>query len=444
MLKEKTQEENKRNQMQKPAIKASNKPFKNKSSLIKKKGSGSLVSKNSIFLPELNKETSSSSPKSRIMDPAKGKEDRDKTSKDKILSDSLIKKFVKNIFNTTNNYNNKYPKAFSTTNVNTNSTNNLNSATNTNSTNNLNSATNVNTTNTNSKTENTNKEIVNTNKSNILNQIENKTSNTNNDFIAVENSKLSNKNNTFSELKNYSDSHFTSIVKNLITPSTTKVYVNGKEKHVDSTVIKDRIKQQSNVVPMFALGGLVSKPTLGLLGEKGPEMVTPMSGKSALSGKSENMAPSPNNTMIPDAPSPIRTIKSGVSMTTNSLSPMNRQGALNMMQGNNTTNISNSNESSESFSQYNKTLSTTTNVSKAVRQLETKTDKVIESLGSSKKMQDNSDSGSGKSPLANSQGATPQGVGQESGVSEGSAKGAFDRFFRNQTFSIPEWRQRMG
>jgi hypothetical protein len=441
--------------MQKPTIKASNKPFKNKSSLIKKKGSESLVSKNSIFLPELNKNTSSSSPKSRIMDPAKGKEDKDKTSKDKILSDSLIKKFVKNIFNTTNNYNNKYPKAFSTTNVNTNSTNNLNSATNTtNSTNNLNSATNTtNSTNnlnsatntTNSKTENNNKEIVNTNKSNILNQIENKTSNTNNDFIAVENSKLSNKNNTFNGLKNYSDSHFTSIVKNLITPSTTKVYVNGKEKHVDSTVIKERIKQQSNVVPMFALGGLVSKPTLGLLGEKGPEMVTPMSGKSPLSGKGENMAPSPNNTMTPDAPSPVRTIKSSVSTATNSLSPMNRQGAVNMMQGNNTTNISNSNESSESFSQYNKTLSTTTNVSKAVRQLETKTDKVIESLASPKKMQDNSNSGSsGKSPIANSQGATPQGVGQESGVSEGSAKGAFDRFFRNQTFSIPEWRQRMG
>ena len=414
--------------MQKPTIKASNKPFKNKSSLIKKKGSGSLVSKNSIFLPELNKETSNSSPKSRIMDPAKGKEDRDKTSKDKILSDSLIKKFVKNIFNTTNNYNNKYPKAFSTTNVNTNSTNNLNSATNT----------------TNSKTENNNKEIVNTNKSNILNQIENKTSNTNNDFIAVENSKLSNKNNTFNGLKNYSDSHFTSVVKNLITPSTTKVYVNGKEKHVDSTVIKERIKQQSNVVPMFALGGLVSKPTLGLLGEKGPEMVTPMSGESALSGKGGNMAPSPNNTMIPDAPSKVRTIKSAVSTATNSLSPMNRQGAANMMQGNNTTNISNSNESSESFSQYNKTLSTTTNVSKAVRQLETKTDKVIESLASPKKMQDNSNSVSSKSPISNAQGATPQGVGQESGVSEGSAKGAFDRFFNNQTFSIPEWRQRMG
>ena len=428
MSKEKTQEENKRNQMQKPTIKASNKPFKNKSSLIKKKGSGSLVSKNSIFLPELNKETSNSSPKSRIMDPAKGKEDRDKTSKDKILSDSLIKKFVKNIFNTTNNYNNKYPKVFSTTNVNTNSTNNLNSATNT----------------TNSKNENNNKEIVNTNKSNILNQIENKTSNTNNDFIAVENSKLSNKNNTFNGLKNYSDSHFTSVVKNLITPSTTKVYVNGKEKHVDSTVIKERIKQQSNVVPMFALGGLVSKPTLGLLGENGPEMVTPMSGESALSGKGGNMARSPNNTMIPDAPSKVRTIKSAVSMATNSSSPMNRQGAVNMMQGNNTTNISNSNESSESFSQYNKTLSTTTNVSKAVRQLETKTDKVIESLASPKKMQDNSNSVSSKSPISNAQGATPQGVGQESGVSEGSAKGAFDRFFNNQTFSIPEWRQRMG
>ena len=233
-------------------------------------------------------------------------------------------------------------------------------------------------------------------------------------------------------------------MKNLITPSTTKVYVNGKEKHVDSTVIKERIKQQSNVVPMFALGGLVSKPTLGLLGEKGPEMVTPMSGESALSSKGGNMAPSPNNTMIPDAPSKVRTIKSAVSTATNSLSPMNRQGAANMMQGNNTTNISNSNESSESFSQYNKTLSTTTNVSKAVRQLETKTDKVIESLASPKKMQDNSNSVSSKSPISNAQGATPQGVGQESGVSEGSAKGAFDRFFNNQTFSIPEWRQRMG
>jgi hypothetical protein len=49
-----------------------------------------------------------------------------------------------------------------------------------------------------------------------------------------------------------------------------------------------------------------------------------------------------------------------------------------------------------------------------------------------------------QNPMPYAQGATPQGVGQESGVSEGSGKGAFDRFFRNQTFSIPEWRQRMG
>ena len=160
---------------------------------------------------------------------------------------------------------------------------------------------------------------------------------------------------------------------------------------------------------------------------------------------------------ISTKPTPVPTIKSSISMAKNSSismaknssSPMNRQGAANMMQAN-SSNSNNSNNSFESFSQYDKTSSTSTNVSRAVHQLETKTDKVIEQLTSANRMQrkvakdlDASDRVM-QNPMLSAQGASPQGVGQELGVSEGPGKGAFDRFFNNQTFSIPEWRQRMG
>jgi hypothetical protein len=159
------------------------------------------------------------------------------------------------------------------------------------------------------------------------------------------------------------------------------------------SMLIERIKQQSNVVPMFALGGLISKPTLGLLGENGPDnTLTPDAPSTARTITKSSISKAPNSLSPMNRQGAVNMMQgnntSNISNSTvtiatkspNSLSPMNRQGAVNMMQGNNTSNISNSNNSSESFSQYDKTLSTTTNVSKAVHQLETKTDKVIESI----------------------------------------------------------------
>ena len=420
MSKRKTQEENKRNQMHKPTIKASKKPFKNKSSLVKKRETGSLLPRPSIFIPELTEDTSKKRQKTKILDPAKT--EKSDSSKKSLLSEKVIKQFVKNIFNTTKNYNNSYPKAFSETNVRNISNNNTESITN-------------NSSNTNNESNNySTKQIRNKNQNNTLNELENKISNQKNDFITVENSKISS-NNSIQDLKNYNDSHFTSLVRNMIQPESTKVYVNGKEKYVDSTKIKERIKEQAGVVPMFALGGMVTKPTLGLLGEKGPEMVTPMAA-------SRNGADTPSSTtIIPDIPAPAN-----ISNQNFSSSMMNKQSAQNLIQGNNTTNISNSNNiaKTQSFSEYNQTLSSSTNVSNAVRQLESKTDKIIKEIGKPKIDPIKESSAEANNYSTQSPGPGPQAVGQETGVSEGPAKQAFNRFFANQTFSVPEWRQRMG
>jgi hypothetical protein len=470
MLKRKTQEENKRNQMHKPTIKASKKPFKNKSSLVKKRETGSLLPRPSIFIPELTEDTSKKRQKTKILDPAKT--EKSDSSKKSLLSEKVIKQFVKNIFNTTKNYNNSYPKAFSETHIRNISNNNAESITNNSTSNNsrnisnnntesitnnstsnnsiannsrnisnnntesiTNNSTSNNSSNTNNESNNySTKQIRNKNQNNTLNELENKISNQKNDFITVENSKISS-NNSIQDLKNYNDSHFTSLVRNMIQPESTKVYVNGKEKYVDSTKIKERIKEQAGVVPMFALGGMVTKPTLGLLGEKGPEMVTPMAA-------SRNGAGTPSSTtIIPDIPAPAN-----ISNQNFSSSMMNKQSAQNLIQGNNTTNISNSNNiaKTQSFSEYNQTLSSSTNVSNAVRQLESKTDKIIKEIGKPKIDPIKESSAEVNNYSTQSPGPGPQAVGQETGVSEGPAKQAFNRFFANQTFSVPEWRQRMG
>ena len=424
--------------MHKPTIKASKKPFKNKSSLVKKRETGSLLPRPSIFIPELTEDTSKKRQKTKILDPAKT--EKSDSSKKSLLSEKVIKQFVKNIFNTTKNYNNSYPKAFSETHIRNISNNNTESITNNSTSNNSSNTNNTESITNNSRNSNnesnnySTKQIRNKNQNNTLNELENKISNQKNDFITVENSKISS-NNSIQDLKNYNDSHFTSLVRNMIQPESTKVYVNGKEKYVDSTKIKERIKEQAGVVPMFALGGMVTKPTLGLLGEKGPEMVTPMAAPKVAGG-----TPS-STTIIPDSPAPAN-----ISNQNFSSSMMNKQSAQNLIQGNNTTNISNSNNiaKTQSFSEYNQTLSSSTNVSNAVRQLESKTDKIIKEIGKPKIDPIKESSAEANKYTAQSPGAGPQAVGQETGVSEGPAKQAFNRFFANQTFSVPEWRQRMG
>ena len=101
--------------MHKPTIKASKKPFKNKSSLVKKRETGSLLPRSSIFIPELTEDTSKKRQKTKILDPAKT--EKSDSPKKSLLSEKVIKQFVKNIFNTTKNYNNSYPKAFSETHI---------------------------------------------------------------------------------------------------------------------------------------------------------------------------------------------------------------------------------------------------------------------------------------------------------------------------------------
>jgi len=435
--------------MQKPTIKASKKPFKNKSSLLKKRETGTLLPQPTLFLPELKENTSPSKLEQKILDPAST--NKGDASKNSSLNEKIIKQFVKNIFNTTTNYNNSYPKAFSTTNVKNVSNSELNGDTNVKNVSNseLNGDTNVkNVSNSESNDDNSTRQILNNRQNNTLNQLENKFSDKKSEFITVENSKISN-NNSVQDLKNYNDSHFTSLVRNMIQPESTKVYVNGKERHVDSTKIKERIKEQAGVVPMFAMGGMITKPTLGLLGEKGPEMVTPIAAsKSAVGTPSSTTAASKSavgtpssTTMTPDVPSPA-----SISNQSFSSNMINKQSAQNLIQGNNTTNISNSNNiaKTQSFSEYNQTLSNSTNVSTAVKQLETKTDKIIKEIGKPKNEIVRESDVAANQYTAQSPGPGPQAVGQESGVSEGPAKEAFNRFFTNQTFSVPEWRQRMG
>lgn len=407
--------------MQKPTIKASKKPFKNKSSLLKKRETGTLLPQPTLFLPELKENTSSSKLEPKILDPAST--NKGDASKNSQLNEKIIKQFVKNIFNTTTNYNNSYPKAFSTTNVKNVSNSESNGDTNI-----------KNISNSESNDDNSTRQILNNRQNNTLNQLENKFSDKKNEFITVENSKISN-NNSVQDLKNYNDSHFTSLVRNMIQPESTKVYVNGKERHVDSTKIKERIKEQAGVVPMFAMGGMITKPTLGLLGEKGPEMVTPIAASNSAVG-----TPS-STTMTPDVPSPA-----SISNQSFSSNMINKQSAQNLIQGNNTTSISNSNNiaKTQSFSEYNQTLSNSTNVSTAVKQLETKTDKIIKEIGKPKNEIVRESDVAANQYTAQSPGSPPPGVAQEGGVSEGPAKEAFNRFFANQTFSVPEWRQRMG
>lgn len=407
--------------MQKPTIKASKKPFKNKSSLLKKRETGTLLPQPTLFLPELKENTSSSKLEPKILDPAST--NKGDASKNSQLNEKIIKQFVKNIFNTTTNYNNSYPKAFSTTNVKNVSNSESNGDTNI-----------KNISNSESNDDNSTRQILNNRQNNTLNQLENKFSDKKSEFITVENSKISS-NNSVQDLKNYNDSHFTSLVRNMIQPESTKVYVNGKERHVDSTKIKERIKEQAGVVPMFAMGGMITKPTLGLLGEKGPEMVTPIAASKSAVG-----TPS-STTMTPDVPSPA-----SISNQSFSSNMINKQSAQNLIQGNNTTNISNSNNiaKTQSFSEYNQTLSNSTNVSTAVKQLETKTDKIIKEIGKPKNEIVRESDVAANQYTSQSPGSPPPGVAQEGGVSEGPAKEAFNRFFTNQTFSVPEWRQRMG
>ena len=90
--------------------------------------------------------------------------------------------------------------------------------------------------------------------------------------------------------------YFTDRVNNMLSNSASMKIFTTKGNVVKSTKeilnhVKDR---QNNIVPMLQSGGLVNSPTLAMLGEAGPEMVTPM--KQDTQGMMPSLESSPSIT----------------------------------------------------------------------------------------------------------------------------------------------------
>lgn len=77
---------------------------------------------------------------------------------------------------------------------------------------------------------------------------------------------------------NKDNKYFTDRVNNLLSNSASMKIFTTKGNVVKSTKeILNHVKErQNNIVPMLQSGGLINSPTLAMLGEYGPEMVTPM------------------------------------------------------------------------------------------------------------------------------------------------------------------------
>ena len=233
-------------------IKASPKPYKNKKKLLSEKMNSDkkVVSNSVLSLPE--KETPSSKHKQTDLKVQKAS---GPTSNNKIetpISEKLInelsKKFITN-YKTIKNY---FPKTYNTSFI----------------------------------TSPTSKKIVTVDSRKIsspnftTNTTHNHTKNQTSNFNSNPSISSSNQN-LYKNLVNQSNSYYENLVRNMIQPGgKTRVIVGGKETKVDSTQIIERLEKQGGVVPMFQAGGMVTKPTLGLLGEAGPEMISPMNNAS--------------------------------------------------------------------------------------------------------------------------------------------------------------------
>ena len=141
---------------------------------------------------------------------------------------------------------------------------------------------------------------------------------------------------------NKENKYFTDRVNNMLSNSASMKIFTTKGNVVKSTKeILNHVKErQNNIVPMLQRGGLIDSPTLAMLGEYGPEMVTPM--KQDMQSmmppleSSPSITSSANKTMLERAAYQVNEMDSrgkesseqSISLNPNSFStPVNKQTA---------------------------------------------------------------------------------------------------------------------
>jgi len=83
-----------------------------------------------------------------------------------------------------------------------------------------------------------------------------------------------NTNNTSYHNKN---DHFTNRVKNSLQSAEVKIFTTKGNTVKSTKNVIDHIRtRQNNIIPMLQYGGVVNQPTLAMVGENGPEMVSPV------------------------------------------------------------------------------------------------------------------------------------------------------------------------
>jgi len=269
-------------------IKASKKPYKSKKKLLENriKSSKDVVSGSRLSLPELEKPNPSATKKSLKVQDQK-EPTKDTKSNQNILSENLIRELSKNFIKNYKTINNYFPKTYNTS-ISAVDSRKLPSKFYNKTNKKLVKNSFLNSTSQNSSFTSQNNSFLNStsqnnsflNSTSQNNSFLNSTSQNSSLFIPTENT-----------YKNQSNSYYESIIKNMIQPGgKTRVYLAGKEREVDSTKIVERIEKQGGVVPMFQAGGMITKPTLGLLGEAGPEMVSPIKSMMSMANPIANNA----------------------------------------------------------------------------------------------------------------------------------------------------------
>jgi len=440
-------------------IKASKKPYKSKKKLLENriKSSKDVVSGSRLSLPELEKPNPSATKKSLKVQDQK-EPTKDTKSNQNILSENLIRELSKNFIKNYKTINNYFPKTYNTS-ISAVDSRKLPSKFYNKTNKKLVKNSFLNSTSHNSSFASQNNSFLNSTSQN--NSFLNSTSQNSSLFIPTENT-----------YKNQSNSYYESIIKNMIQPGgKTRVYLAGKEREVDSTKIVERIEKQGGVVPMFQAGGMITKPTLGLLGEAGPEMVSPIKSMMSMANPIANNAVTAVSGAVKSATGFVKTaassyhglMKSAASsyvsnakeMITdpvgsikkkfNSISNFFGFGGGNSENTNN--NISNQTNNNIQTQNMQGTVTKNQNLPAAVNALEKKTNNTINNItNNQQKIQTDpsKEAPYGGNDFTVNRPTQPNTNTSESGVDMGSGSKSFERFFANKNFSVPEWRQRMG
>jgi len=395
-------------------IKASKKPYKSKKKLLedRMKSSKDVVSGSRLSLPELEKPNPSATKKSLKVQDQK-EPTKDTKSNQNILSENLIRELSKNFIKNYKTINNYFPKTYNT------------------------SISAVDSRKLPSNFYNT------TNKKLVTNSFS-KTASQNSSFLSpVENT-----------YKNQSNSYYESVIKNMIqSGGKTKVYLAGKEREVDSTKIVERIEKQGGVVPMFQAGGMVTKPTLGLLGEAGPEMVSPVQSMMSMTNPIANNAVTAVSGAVKSATGFVKNaatsyMSNAKQMITDPVGAIkNKFSSVSNFFGGDSNNTTNQTNNNIQMQNMQGTVAKNQNLPAAVNALEKKTNNTINNITNNKlapQTDPTKEAPYNGNDFTVNRAIQPSTNVGETGVGMGSGSKAFERFFVNKNFSVPEWRQRMG